>query len=429
VSDDQSAVPRARQLVQLARWAAHAYSRYDVASVRQIAHTVALATEADAERDARHLVQETGVGVLADAMALNLLASRGIIETYGERDYVSPRFDVGPGLVELPRPAGVVLCLTGPGNDLPMVYAAILLALLTRNALLLSPDPGAGAAGTQAAHRLAAVAIAAGAPAGAIQVADPSAAVRLALIDDHGVDLVVRSGPGSNVPVFVDATADLDQASGRILASTAFDNSTPSGSESVLIVEDAVAEPLLAAMQRAGGYLLAGGERDLIRATLFPNGGFDPELIGRDATVIAARAGVRVPPQTRVLLAPFDQVLIEELLAHGKPGPVLGVVQVPDQARGIRAAVAVLRLGAATGSAVIHSRSSPVILDYAAATRARRVIVNRGGNPGRPELEPEHLITWTRIDAAIAPADHVDVNPWRPSPVPSYPLASNLVEP
>ena len=69
-------------------------------------------------------------------------------------------------------------------------------------------------------------------------------------------------------------------------------------------------------------------------------------------------AGIRVPPRTRVLVAPFSLVVPEEPLAREKLFPLLGLVRVPDARRGIDAAAAMLRIGGAGHSAVIHSPRS-----------------------------------------------------------------------
>src|SRR3712207_7075855 len=68
-------------------------------------------------------------------------------------------------------------------------------------------------------------------------------------------------GPG-NVPVLVDVTADLPRAAEKLVASKAFDNSVLCTNESVLIVEEAVADRFLREMTRHGAHVLGDAERD-----------------------------------------------------------------------------------------------------------------------------------------------------------------------
>src|SRR6202035_5055923 len=184
-------------------------------------------------------------------------------------------------------------------------------------------------------------------------------------------------GPG-NVPVLVDATADLTAAARLIAESQAFDNSLLCTNESVLIVQDTAADRLLRELQRHQAALLDDAARDRLRAYLFPDGRLNGEAIGKGAAWIADRAGIRVPPRTRVLLAPFDLVVDEEPLAHEKLCPVLGVVRTESADRGIEAARAVVRLGGAGHSAAVHSQDPRVIMRYGTRVPVLRISVNAG---------------------------------------------------
>jgi acyl-CoA reductase-like NAD-dependent aldehyde dehydrogenase len=261
-------------------------------------------------------------------------------------------------------------------------------------------------------------------------------------------------GPG-NVPVLVDATADLARAAEKLVASKAFDNSVLCTNESVLIAEDSIADRFLREMGRHGAYVLEPAERDKVRDTLFPQGRFDTSLVGKDASTIATQAGVRVPGRTRILVAPFDLAVDEEPLAHEKLCPVLGFTRVPTAQRGIRTAAAVLRIGGAGHSAVVHSNDPRTVMDYAAAVQVLRVAVNEGGSTGSAgfgthlapsmtigtgfagrsslgeNLQPKHLVNLTRIaystDASEVLPAFDTLNPWRAplTTVPPYPTASN----
>jgi hypothetical protein len=149
-----------------------------------------------------------------------------------------------------------------------------------------------------------------------------------------------------------------------------------------------------------------------------------------------------------VLVAPFEQVVPEEPLALEKLFPLLGLVRVPDAARGIDAARALLRIGGAGHSAVIHSRDPRTILAYGAAVGVLRIAVNAPGSTGSSgmdtnlaptmtvgtgffgrsslteNLTPAHLTQWTRLayhdDPAEPFGDFTGLQPWsvRPDPAP-----------
>lgn len=474
---DPAGVPRARAMLQRAEWAARTFARYDKDSVDAIVRAAAAAGAAKAREYAEWAVRETGFGVVEHKTVKNVACSAGVVDYYAGHDYVTPRLDPEAKIVEIPRPAGVVLALTPSTNPVATVFFKCLLALMTRSVVVLSPHPLARECCADAARTLAAAAVQAGAPDGVIQVVDePSVPLIDALMTDERTSVIVATGgvpvvraayssgnpaigvgPG-NVPVLVDATADPAQAARRIVDSKSFDNSVLCTNESVLIVEERAAAALLRQLRRAGAYLLEPGQRDTISKLLFPDGRFDIRFVGKDATWIAAEAGIRVPASTRVLLAPFDLVVPEEPLAHEKLCPVLGLVRVPSARRGIDAARAVLRLSGRGHSAAIHSRDPSVIMEYGAAVEVLRVAVNVGNSLGSAGLEtnlaptmtigtgffgrssvaenlhPSHLVQWTRLaynsDRAEPFGDFVGLIPWRApagsgGPVPPYPVASN----
>ena len=470
-------IPAAGHLLERARWAARAYAEYDQAAVSAIVTAVADAAHAAAERFAADAVAETGMGVVADKVVKNRACSRGIVEHYRGEDFVSPRIDTARKIVELPRPAGVVLALTPATNPVATVYFKVILALMTRNAVVVAPHPRAKKCCTDAARLLAEAAVDAGAPDGIVQVIDePSIPLVEALMADDRTDVIVATGgtgvvraayssgtpalgvgPG-NVPVLVDASADIAAAARRIVDSKAFDNSVLCTNESVLIAEESIAGALSSALTRNGAHILDADGAQRLRAFMFPDDHLNTDVVGRDAAWIAGQAGLRVGPRTRVLVAPFEHVVDEEMLAHEKLSPVIGMTTVPDAERGIRAARAVVRIGGAGHSAAIHSENPLVVTDFAAQVPVLRVSVNVGNSTGSAGLEtnlapsmtigtgfvgrssigenlhPENLINWSRIaynsDNGVVMPNFAGLTPWHSpaGPVPGYPLASNQAD-
>ena len=458
-------IDRARMMLQRARWAATAFAQYDRERTRQVVEAVADVAYQNAERFAIAAVEETGMGVAEHKRRKNEACSRGIVERYAGDDYVGVQVDVGTKVVAVPKPAGVVLALTPSTNPIATVYFKVLLSLMTRNAVVVSPHPLAKRTSAEAVHLLARAAVAAGAPDGCLQVVEePTIPLIEALMSDAEVDVIVATGgtavvraayrsgtpslgvgPG-NVPALVDATADVAAAARCLADSKAFDNSILCTNESVAIVEERVADALEHELERCGAHVLDADESARARATLYPEGRINTELAGKDAAALAAAADIKVPAGTGVLVAPFPLIVPEEPLAHEKLFPLLGLVRVPDAARGIDAARSMLRIGGAGHSAVIHSTDPKTILAYGAAVRVLRVSVNAPGSTGgsgldtnlaptmtvgtgffghsslTENLEPRHLTQWTRVAYATeAPfGDFSGLEPWeaRPEPAP-----------
>ncbi len=169
---DPAGVPRARAMLQRAEWAARAFARYDKDSVDAIVRAAAAAGAAKAREYAEWAVRETGFGVAEHKVLKNMACSTGIVDHYAGHDYVTPRIDAEAKIVEIPRPAGVVLALTPSTNPVATVFFKCLLALMTRSVVVVSPHPLAIQCCADAARTLAEAAVAAGAPDGVIQVVD-----------------------------------------------------------------------------------------------------------------------------------------------------------------------------------------------------------------------------------------------------------------
>ena len=121
VAAEPAGVPRARMMLQRAHWAATAFAGYDFERTHRIVQAVAEEAYRNSQRYAEWAVKETGMGVVEHKRLKNEACSKGLLEWYGGGDYVSARIDAEARIVELPRPAGVVLAKTPSTNPIATV--------------------------------------------------------------------------------------------------------------------------------------------------------------------------------------------------------------------------------------------------------------------------------------------------------------------
>ncbi|MFT5114121.1 MAG: acetaldehyde dehydrogenase/alcohol dehydrogenase [Parasphingorhabdus sp.] len=389
-------ITRAGQMLNTAKWAASRYAKMDAAAVHNISEAVANAAFLRSREYAEWAVKESGYGRVEHKVKKNEACSKGIFERYGSIDYVSPRIDRDLKIVELPRPAGVVLALTPVTNPIATLYFKTLLALMTRNAIILCPHPGSKAVCSDAACTLAAAAVSAGAPPGLILVVDEPT---LPLIDifmtSEVVDLIVATGGpavvkaayqsgnpaigvgSGNAPVLVDDTADLRKTARRIVESKAFDNSILCTNESTVLAFEQIADELLNQLKIAKAHICSPEEVQKLRSLLYSNGAFNSDMIGKDASRIAQAAGFRAEG-AEILLAQVDLIQPEEVLIREKLCPVLAFGRVKDLDEAMAAARSVMRNSGKGHSAVVHSKSERNVLAFADAVPALRICVNVG---------------------------------------------------
>jgi acetaldehyde dehydrogenase/alcohol dehydrogenase len=448
LAGEKRATGAADLMLQTAEWAAAAFARFDRTRIEKIARAAAEIAFAHAGELAEAAVKETGFGIAAHKKIKNELTSRALFELYAQQDFCSARVNPAQKMVELPRPAGIVFALTPSTNPVCSVYYKVLMALVTRNAIILSPHPMAKDCSVRAARLMAEAAEKAGAPLGIIQVIEqPNLPLiehvmkspRIGVILATGGTPMVRAayssgnpaigvGPG-NAPVLVDASADLGQAAKRIVESKSFDNSILCTNESVVLAVESIAAPLLQALKSAGAYAARPEEVATLRELLFGRGTFNVEVLGKSAGEIGKLAGLKLPPNTKIILAEIDRIGIDEPLSKEKLCPVLGFLRVPHAQAGITQARALIRLSGAGHSAAIHSHDAPTVLAYGAAVKALRVVVNApcsqgaagygthlapaftigtgyfGSSSVGENVGPQHLINWTRIAYNDAPSE------------------------
>ncbi len=431
---------RADMILERARWATTVFQRYDRQATLAIVNAVADAAHDNAGFYAEWAVKETGFGVAADKKIKNELTAYPLVDYYREQDYVNFRIDVSKKIIEIPRPAGVVFALTPSTNPISTLNYKIVIALLTRNAIVISPHPAARQCCVDAAGKLAAAAVEAGAPEGIIQIIEqPTIPMVEAFMSSDKTNVILATGgtamvraaysssnpaigvgPG-NAPVFVDTSADVKLAAQRIVSSKSFDNSVLCTNESVLITLPEVEKRLILALRAAQAYICDDEDVDKVRRFLFHDRGFNVECIGRDATWIAKECGVRVPGNTKVLIAPIQQIGVEEKLSREKLCPVLAMLVAANQDQAIAQAKAVLRMTGAGHSAAIHTMEEATAIRFASAVEVYRVVVNAPCSQGAAgfgthlspaftigtgyfgrssigeNIGPQHLVHWTKM--------------------------------
>jgi acetaldehyde dehydrogenase/alcohol dehydrogenase len=430
----------ARQMVEKARWAAEAFSSYGREEILRIAKAAGEAGYAQAQRYAQWAVEETGFGVAEHKVIKNQACSRGLYELYRDQDFTGVRLDPERKILEIARPAGVVFALTPSTNPVATVFYKIMLCLLTRNAIIISPHPMAKACCSDAAKLMAKAAEAAGAPDGVIQVIDePSLPIVETVMKSDRIDVILATGgvpvvraayssgnpaigvgPG-NVPAYVDETADVAQAAKAIAESKAFDNGILCTNESAIIAHGAISAALEQELKRNGCHILSDEERDQLERALFPDGKFNIALIGKSAEFIAGKAGFRVPARTKVLVAPLARIGDDYPLSREKLCPVLGLYVAATRDAAMIACRAMTRRAGGGHSAAIHARDPEIILRYGEEMNVLRISVNVGNSLGASGFEthlaptmtigtgyfgrssvsenvgPQHLVQWVKM--------------------------------
>lgn len=352
---------------------------------------------------AQQAVDETGLGVVEHKIIKNAWASVLVYEDIRHSRTVGAiAHDEERGITQVAQPKGPVLATVPLNNPTATTIFKALICLKTRNPLIVSPHRAARKCVKETVRILAGAAERAGAPADAIQfmrhgqkdhllavMGHPDLALILATGTSALVELAQKSGtptlgvgPG-NVPVYVHASADLQEAARWIVHSKTFDNGTICASEQALVAEHAVAGALQPLLEARGAYFCSPAETAALGPVCFDvaHARMRPEAVGQPARVLAERAGFSVPEPTRLLVAECTGVGPEHPLSHEILMPVLTLYRCGSYEEAFDTCRAVTLRGGVGHTVVVYANDGRVVEDFARLDAAR-ILVNQPSTQG-----------------------------------------------
>ncbi|MCY4153367.1 MAG: aldehyde dehydrogenase family protein [Aestuariivita sp.] len=443
----------ARMKVMRAAWAAKYFSKFDRQSILNIAEAVADVGFEKADYFAEWAVQETSYGVVEHKTLKNQLCTHDLLAYYRDLDLITPRVDTRRKVIELPSPAGVVFALAPATNPIATIYFKVMLAILSRNAIVISPHPVAKTCSVAAAQHLADAAEVAGAPAGIIQcVEEPSVSLVEDIMGSDKINVILATGgsqmvraayssgnpaigvgPGNGV-AFIDPSADVDAAAKCLVESKSFDNSVLCTSESICLTLEKNRGNMERALRSAGSHICNAEDSDRLRDFLWGDNGFNLAAIGKSADWIAHEAGIRVHAATKVLVPVIEHPGQDDALFREKLCPVLTLTAAVDFGQALTFAAHVARRGAGH-SAAFHGNNNDRLIAFSGSVPVHRVVVNAPcsqgaagfathlppsfmigtGYAGRSSVSenigPQHLTHWKKVAfARDAVADLDEIN-------------------
>ena len=324
------------------------YSTYTQEQVDRIFLAAASAANKARIPLAKMAVEETGMGIVEDKVIKNNYASEHIYNAYRNVKTCGViEEDKSYGMKKIAEPVGVIAAVIPTTNPTSTAIFKCLLALKTRNAIVISPHPRAKNSTIEAARIVLDAAVAAGAPEGIIDWIDvPSLDLTNLIMKD--ADLILATGgPGmvkaayssgkpavgvgpGNTPAIIDDSADIVLAVNSIIHSKTFDNGMICASEQSVIVHKKVYDAVKKEFKARGCHFLNAEELDKVRKTILINGSLNARIVGQSAGKIAEISGFKVPDITKILIGEVESVDLSEEFAHEKLSPVLAMYKAKD---------------------------------------------------------------------------------------------------
>ena len=396
-------VERLEEAILRVRDAQKIFATYNQEQVDKI--FLAAASAADKARIslAKMAVEETGMGVLEDKVIKNHYAAEYIYNAYKETKTCGViEEDKAYGIKKIAEPIGVIAAVIPTTNPTSTAIFKCLLALKTRNAMIISPHPRAKNSTIAAAKLILEAAVAAGAPEGIIDwISVPSLEMTNTVMKEADI-ILATGGPGmvkaayssgkpalgvgaGNTPAIIDESADILLAVNSIIHSKTFDNGMICASEQSVIVLDGIYDAVKAEFAARGCYFLNDEETEKVRKTILINGALNAKIVGQKAAKIAELAGVSVPAGTKILIGEVESVELSEEFAHEKLSPVLAMYRAKSFEDALNKAEQLVADGGFghTSSIYLNEMTEREKLDvFASRMKTCRIVVNTPSSHG-----------------------------------------------
>ncbi|MGM9553547.1 MAG: iron-containing alcohol dehydrogenase, partial [Faecousia sp.] len=346
---------------------------------------------------AKQAVAETGMGVVEDKVIKNHYAAEYIYNAYKDTKTCGViEEDTAYGIQRIAEPLGVVAAVIPTTNPTSTAIFKTLIALKTRNGIIISPHPRAKGCTISAAKVVLEAAVSAGAPADIIGWVDvPSLELTNQLMQEADI-ILATGGPGmvkaayssgkpalgvgpGNTPAVIDESADILLAVSSIIHSKTFDNGMICASEQSVVVADGIYDRVKEEFVKRGCYFLNAEECGKVRSTMIINGALNAKIVGQSAHTIAALAGVEVPENTKILIGEVTSTDLSEAFAHEKLSPVLAMYRAADFEDALNKADTLVKDGGYGHTASVYLDevgAKEKLAVFAARMKACRILVN-----------------------------------------------------
>ena len=394
VTNAQELTKRIEQL----REAQKQFATYTQEQVDEIFRQAALAANHNRIKLAKMAVEETGMGIVEDKVIKNNFAAEYIYNQYKDMKTCGVlEEDKTSGITKVAEPIGVISAIVPTTNPTSTAIFKCLIALKTRNAIIISPHPRAKNSTIEAAKIVLEAAVKAGAPEGIIGwIDEPSVELSQNVMRESDI-ILATGGPAmvkaayssgrpalgvgaGNTPAIIDETAHIKMAVNSILISKTFDNGVICASEQSIIVLDKVYDEVKKELAERGAYILKGEEINKVRSIILnERGGLNADMVGQSAYKIAKMAGVDVPETAKVLVGEVTSVELEEPFSHEKLSPVLAMYKATSFEEALDKADRLIELGGMGHTSILYTdqvKNRDRVLTFGERMKTARTLIN-----------------------------------------------------
>lgn len=376
---------------------------------------IAQAVNDQAENLAKLTVLESGMGVLDHKIQKIQLGTLAVAEDLMGKPGVGSVIENKDGSKGLANSMGVVFAMIPVTNPVETLTFKCLIALKSRNAIVISSHRKAKNVGNQTVELIQSVLKQQGLPVNLVQTSQmpSSRGLTQAFMTHDGVHFILATGGPSmvksayqsgtpaigvgkgNAPVWIEKTCDVQKAAQDVVFSKSFDNGIVCGSENNLLVDAQIYDDFLVHAIKAGAAVFNDFEMHALLEVVFRDGKLDSRFVGKSAQDVCDELGIKRDYPVKLILAqthdqPEGTPLLKEKLL-----PILSVTRIQNDEHAMTLATTILADEGAGHTAIMHSNNESLVEQYAQCADVSRVLVNGAGTLGCIGANNGLQLSWT----------------------------------
>lgn len=397
--------PDVEEMISEAGKAYREFMNWPEDKVDAILKEIAEAIAGRAEEFAKETVEETAMGVVAHK---TIKISFAALEVYkvmtGKHTRGLAEIDPDLNIQEISSPMGIIFGLIPVTNPVATIVFKVLIALKSRNSIILSCHRNAMGVCNTAGEIIHGILIKHAAPVNLLQwikvrgsrkktamyMTHPDISLTLATGGPSMVKAAYSSGNpaigvgAGNAPALVCGDADPDKVAEMVIGSKSFDNGIICGSDNNLVVVESLRDDFIKALCKHGAIVLTPPERTRFIAAIFDSDSnhIRKDKVGQDASKIAAEAAIEREGDFRLIVVPEDKTNLQSPLANEKLAPILSLFFVDDEDEGLKVCHSIISKEGTGHTAIIHTHDKERIKAFGMAMPASRILVNTPGTQG-----------------------------------------------
>ncbi|GAA6133904.1 acetaldehyde dehydrogenase (acetylating) [Oceaniserpentilla sp. 4NH20-0058] len=380
-------------------------------AIMAIAHEV----NSHSEKLAQMVIMESGMGVLENKIQKIQLGTLAVAEDLKGKPGVGSIIEIDDGSRGVANSMGVVFAMIPVTNPVETLTFKCLIALKSRNAIIISSHRKAKNVGNETVKLIQKVLKQHNLPVNLVQTAQQpsSRALTQAFMAHEGVHFILATGGPSmvksayqsgtpaigvgkgNAPVWIEKTCDVKKAAQDVVFSKSFDNGIVCGSENNLLVDVSIYDDFLQAAVNAGAAVFNDFELNALLEVVFSNNKLDSRFVGKSAQDVCDELGIKRDYPVKLILAATERQPHGTALLKEKLLPVLSVTKIQNDQQALDLAKAILSDEGAGHTAIMHSENEELVNQFAQYSDVSRVLVNGPGTLGCIGANNGLQLSWT----------------------------------